>query len=326
MDARNNKDNIIKIRKDSLWNKSYILLVVVNMLLFLDFNISTAGMPVYVESLKTSEVVVGLTTTITAMAALIIRPVAGWLATFISRKMILIVGIVCLMVACSSYVLTHVVGVIVLARIIHGMGWGISSTAISTMAIDVIPSAKTGEGIGYMGFVASIGTAIAPLIMVSLLNAGGIDRVLFVMAGCCYLCFFVVVLSRQTYKCIDCDKIKSFKISRCFEYRSIIPAISICFITIGYSAAITFITQYSIHNKIIGIEKYFLLYAVFTMLIRPVSGRIVDRKGFFVLGNAAFGFMAIGILLVGCSGYVNMLSVAGALIGIGMGLGMSAIQ
>ena len=317
---------MIKKNNEYLWNKTYIVLLFVNMLLFLDFNISTAGIPVYAESLKMNEVIVGSMTTITAMSALVIRPIAGWVATFTNRKRTLLIGIACLMVACTSYILAPVLGVITSARIIHGVGWGISSTMISTMAIDAIPSDHTGEGIGYMGFVASIGTAIAPLMMVSLLDIGGIKSVLLVMAGCCYFCFVVMLLSKQNSQCLESNKRIPFRLSECFEYKSVIPAISICFITIGYSAVITFITPFTIHNEIVGIQKYFLLYAIFTMLIRPFSGRIADRKGFFLLGSAAFIFMAIGIILVGCAGNVRVLGVAGILIGTGMGLGMSVIQ
>ena len=48
------------------------------------------------------------------------------------------------------------VGAIVAARVIHGFGFGLSTTFAAALVADVIPASRRGEGIGYFGLGSTI--------------------------------------------------------------------------------------------------------------------------------------------------------------------------
>ena len=63
--------------------------------------------------------------------------------------------------------------IFVILRFIHGLFWGISTVSTNTIAIDIIPSSRRAEGIGYFGLNMNIAMAIAPFIAVLIYNSYG---------------------------------------------------------------------------------------------------------------------------------------------------------
>lgn len=61
------------------------------------------------------------------------------------------------------------VPLLLLLRSLHGVGFGIITTIFSTLATNIIPIKRIGEGIGYYGLATSVGTSIAPMVALSLL-------------------------------------------------------------------------------------------------------------------------------------------------------------
>ena len=47
-------------------------------------------------------------------------------------------------------------------RFLHGMSWGAVTTGGSTIASDIVPMERRGEGIGYFGMSFTIAMAIGP--------------------------------------------------------------------------------------------------------------------------------------------------------------------
>lgn len=53
---------------------------------------------------------------------------------------------------------------IVAARILHGFGFGLSTTFAAAIVADVIPASRRGEGIGYFGLGSTVMMALAPAV------------------------------------------------------------------------------------------------------------------------------------------------------------------
>ena len=64
--------------------------------------------------------------------------------------------------ATVSYYMFDSIHAIVAARILHGFGFGLSTTFAAAIVADVIPASRRGEGIGYFGLGSTVMMALAP--------------------------------------------------------------------------------------------------------------------------------------------------------------------
>ncbi|WP_245612057.1 MFS transporter [endosymbiont 'TC1' of Trimyema compressum] len=135
--------------KTPLWTKDFIIILLTNLFLYFSFQLLLPTLPVYIQSLGGSDGIIGLVTGISTIAAIISRPLAGIFLDRIGKKGIFLTGLLIFIVAVLAYRWLPTVLLILIFRFIHGFGWGISTTSISTVVSDKIPRKRFGEGIGY---------------------------------------------------------------------------------------------------------------------------------------------------------------------------------
>ena len=166
-----------------LWTKIFVIIIVVNMLAFFGFNMTIVGFPVYVASLGANDVIVGLVNTFNAVAALAIRPFSGLILDRVTRRNVLLAGLAIMGASTLASAAFPIAGVILGLRLLHGVGWGFSSAATSTLAADVIPTSRFAEGMGYVGLATALTTAVAPALALALLHSSGAVAMIVVSAS-----------------------------------------------------------------------------------------------------------------------------------------------
>lgn len=309
----------------TIWTRKFIIVVIINMLTFLGFNMSTVGIPMLAAEINANEVQLGLLTTCAAFAALIIRPVAGIIVARVSRKNTLLVGLLIMSIASLMYWKYSFIGVILIGRVIHGIGWGLSSTASSILSVDIIPSKKLGEGLGCVSSATSLVTALAPAIGVSLIVNYNSSSMILVMLCSSVLGLVLLVLFR-----IDNTKVTERKIKqnryKLFNKRAGLPAFIIAFITTGYSSIVTFIAQYAAAISVLDLSMFFTVYAIATIVTRPLSGKIVDKTGCYKPSLVSLICMIFGLSIISISTNLYMLVFAAFLSGVSMGMAMVSLQ
>ena len=107
----------------TIWTIKFVLVVIINMLTFLGFNMATVGIPIFASEIDANDVQIGLLTTCAAFAALVMRPVAGIIVTKFFRKYTLLIGLLIMSIASFIYWRYPVIGMILIGRVIHGIGW-----------------------------------------------------------------------------------------------------------------------------------------------------------------------------------------------------------
>ncbi len=163
-------------------------------------------------------------------------------------------------------------------RIIQGVGWGFSTTASGTIATDLIPPTRRGEGMGYFGLSGNLALAFGPSLGLTLVGKISFTS-LFLICGAMGLA--ALLLSTQIrYKKVEESPNKAavpkFDI---FEKSAIKPSLLLFFITVTFGGIASFLPLYAAEKDIAGIELYFLVYAIFLMLSRTFAGKIYDKKG-----------------------------------------------
>ena len=69
---------------------------------------------------------------------------------------------IALLIITMLYPLLNTIWIFLVLRLFHGTAWGVSTTANSTMAVDSIPKARLGEGMGYFSVSTTVGAIVAP--------------------------------------------------------------------------------------------------------------------------------------------------------------------
>lgn len=151
--------------EDRLWNSNYIKACSANFMLYFSFMVVTPLFPLYLsEVFGATKDETGLVLSGYALTALLIRPFSGFLVDSFPRKLVLLVCYGLFFVLFGGYLVAGSLLSFCILRTLHGAPMGATTVANSTVAIDVLPSSRRAEGIGYYGLSNNLGTAIAPTI------------------------------------------------------------------------------------------------------------------------------------------------------------------
>jgi MFS family permease len=122
--------------------------------------------PLYItEVLGVAQSKTGIVLASYAIALLFVRPFSGYFVDLYSRKKILLVSFIGFVAIFSGYFFVTTVFFFVIIRFLHGITWGFTTVSSSTLAIDLVPSERRAEGIGYYGTFTNVAMAMAPLLL-----------------------------------------------------------------------------------------------------------------------------------------------------------------
>jgi len=136
-----------------------------NFSLFFAFYVLTPLLPLYLsEHFGATKDVIGLVLSGYTITALLFRPFSGYFVDSFPRKMVLMVCFGAFAIFFAGYLAASSLLLFTIVRTLHGGPFGALTVANSTVAIDVLPSSRRTEGIGYYGLSNNLAMAIAPTI------------------------------------------------------------------------------------------------------------------------------------------------------------------
>ena len=150
---------------ERLWNRNYCKVMMANFALFFAFYILTPLLPLYLsEHFGATKDVIGLVLSGYTITALLCRPFSGYLVDSFPRKTVLLACYVAFTVFFAGYLGASTLLLFTIVRTLHGGPFGALTVSNSTVAIDVLPSSRRTEGIGYYGLSNNLSMAIAPTV------------------------------------------------------------------------------------------------------------------------------------------------------------------
>ncbi|SFT62214.1 Predicted arabinose efflux permease, MFS family [Selenomonas sp. GACV-9] len=318
----------MNMQKERLWTIDFIALVVTNGLLFAGFHFLLPTLPVYVASLGASGQQIGLIAGIFGFSAIFIRLFTDTGVRALGKKKCLYLGLGLSILATAGYSVFDSVSGLIAARIIHGFGFGLTTTFAAALAADVIPAARRGEGIGYFGLGSTVAMAMAPALGIMLLMDFS-PAALFATSG--LVTFGAVIAARichapEKMSELPRPALHSSIRNRFYEHGTGIPAVLTIFFGAAYGSVNTFIAMMAAEAGIPSSGLFFIVGTVFIFISRPFGGRLLDRFGAFavVLPGAVLYLVALGIILMANS--LTLLLTASAFYGLGAGLLLPALM
>lgn len=311
-----------------LWTKDFIIVSSVNFFLTLIFYLLMVTIAVFaVDYYSATTSQAGLVTGIFIIGTLIGRLYIGRTIDKIGRKKTLFIGLIFFTLTTLLYFVNIGIAFLLITRFIHGIALGVASTATGTIAAQIIPAARKGEGIGYFSMSTTLATAVGPFIGLLMMQKVSFQ---VIFAFCLAIGIIALITSFFLYvPAIDTSDVKKpgFQLSSFIEPKAIKIAFITLAIAFAYSGVLSFINFYAIEVDLVKAASFFfLIYSAAVLVSRPFTGRLMDSKGANYVMYPAFILFAAGMFVLSTANSSFTLLLAGALIGLGFGNMQSCTQ
>ena len=264
--------------KDKLWTQSFISACFGNFLLFFAFYLLLPILPLYlIEEFNTSKSLVGIILSCYTLAALLIRPFSGFILDMFNRKPIYLIAYFLFILTFVGYPLATVVSMFLFLRILHGLTFGLVTTAGNSLIVDIMPASRRGEGLGYFGVSNNLAMAIGPMISLFMHDYYSFDAIFYTAIGTGTLGFLIAFTIKSTNQ-TDHNVKQPMSFDRFFLFKGTKAGICLLLLGIPYGMVTTYV---AIYGKELGIHSgmgiFFSLMAVGLIGSRLFAGKSVDR-------------------------------------------------
>ena len=263
--------------KDRLVTPSYCFILAANFLLYFGFWLLIPVLPFYLSEVFSAGNSIGIILSCYTVAALCIRPFSGYFLDSFARKPLYLMAYFIFMTMFAGYIIAGSLTLFILFRIIQGVSFGMVTVGGNTVVIDIMPSSRRGEGLGYYGLSNNIAMAVGPMSGLFLHDAGMSFTTIFCCSlGSCIAGFVCASLVKTPYK--PPVKREPISLDRFILLKGIPAGISLLLLSIPYGMTTNYVAMYA---KQIGINAttgfFFTFMAIGMAISRIFSGKIVDR-------------------------------------------------
>ena len=289
------------MERKSIWNRNYTLVFLCNILTAFSFHILTPTIPKYVLALVGGVELAGFAATAFSITAILTRPFVGYYINIKRKKVILTAALV--IVACSilGYALSGSVEMILLFRLLHGVGWGMVTTANSTVLVASIGEDQIGRGIGLFVIASSLASVFAPNLGLQLIQGVGY-RWMFMISFALAVagCLMSLGVDENAMRKSQAPHGKLNVLEHLFAREAVVPAVVILCVGAGMASITNFIAIYAESLSVSGIGYYFTVAGAVMLVMRPLFGRLSDSRFsrtivFVSLAGFSLVFLTLGL-------------------------------
>jgi predicted MFS family arabinose efflux permease len=309
-----------------LWTKNFIILASANALLFSGFHLIMPVLPLFIADYGGTDSQVGLIMGSFTFSAVAVRLFTETGIASLGKIRFLLLGMLICLLGTAGYYWADTVGLAFAVRLLHGLGFGIATTLYATLAVDIIPAARRGEGLGYFGLGSTLSMAVSPALGVWLAADHGYGA-LFAAAATGQI---IAILGMGAFSPAPAagpgPAAPPTLLGRLMERKAAFPAF-LCLMTgIAASGVIAFVALTAKEAHLTTVGYFFTVSTLFVFFSRLVVGRIFDRKGpaWVVLPGAVC--LLIGQLILIRTGSTPVLLAAAVFHGLGIGTLLPSLQ
>lgn len=275
------KPNQVNPPLEKLWNANYWKVMTSNFLLFFAFYILTPLLPLYLdEQFHANKDIIGIVLSGYVIATLLIRPFSGFIVDTFNRKKVLMLCFFAFFICFAGYIGAGTLLMFAIVRTMHGIPFGATTVANSTVAIDVLPSSRRNEGIGFYGLSNNLAMAIAPSAGIYIYSATSNFGLLFWIALILALAGFFCSTTVQLPKRATVPGKPKLSLDHFFLGKAWLMAINICFFGLCWGVMSNYVAIYGKEQLGItdGTGLFFMILST-GLVIARLFGRKRLRAG-----------------------------------------------
>ncbi|MBV5191707.1 MFS transporter [Staphylococcus chromogenes] len=305
-----------------LWSKPFIFVTGINFLMYLiHYTLIVTVASYTMAEFHAPESLGGLAAGIFIIGMLLGRLGTGRIIDSLRPKQLIMFGIVFSIVTIGLYFLTQSLTLLLIVRFLHGGAFGIASTATGTYASRIVPDVKKGEGLGYYALSVTMASALGPFLGIVFNQTMGFASI-FIMST-----LVIIIALGLSFGLTDLpstlnkeDHERPKGLSAFFQKEALPMSFVIVLVGMAYSSVLSFLTIYAeTINLSTAASFFFVVFAIFTFVTRPFTGKTFDYYGPNVIVYPVLVAFALGLVFLSLTHGPVLLYLAAGLIGIGYG-------
>jgi predicted MFS family arabinose efflux permease len=310
--------------KPKLFSRSLIIASVSFLFFAISFFLIIVIISAYaMDKFKVSAAEGGLAISIFVAGSLASRFIfARWIEKSGQKAMLLLGLFFCLAITLLYFVASNIYflyGV----RFFHGAAFGVVTSTIATIASNLIPRERRGEGLGYFNLGPTLGNAVGPFLGMFIYQHADYNMVFGVSAITASISLLLVIFisvpeTKLTLK--QTSELKGLSLRNFLEPKALPISIFMASLIFSYSVVVAFLTPYAREiNLLDSATFFFIVYSVVVLLSRPLVGRLYDLKGANIIIYPAVILFSASMLMVSQSYFGYVLLFSAALLGLSTG-------
>lgn len=307
-----------------LWTRPFLLVCGTHLFAYSSYAAVNPVFAAYLGTVTPSESLVGVAFGVFTFGAIIARPVAGWLLDRVGRRFVQALAAVGLAIATLSFTWVAAIWSVILLRALHGVAWGVNSTATPTIAADVVPSARRSEGFGYFGVVPNIALMTMPAIGLWVAHEFGFGAQ---FAGAALLALLAVA----PIAALGDTGTSTSSVGELYAREAVPAAFLVALASVPVGAVDALLPLYAPTVGLANAGLFFTVMGAAIILARSVLGRLPQSairllSTSFLLEASGLAVLAFAPRLVVVSGFPVGLLAGAALFGFGFALVFPLLQ
>ena len=308
-----------------LWTRDFNLAFAANFFMSFAFYLLMPTLPIHLlQTLRATPSFTGWVMASYVIAGLVVRPFSGFLIDRFPRKVFYVVLFGLYTLCGLLYFIAQTPSSTLGVRLLHGVVWALLLPAGSTIAIDICPATRRGEGIGFYGMSMNLAMALGPMMGIFLHDRMAFSVVLLATAGMAGLGFMVSLFIREPYHAPQPHAVLS--LDRFLLKKGISGGIAMWLITISYGLLLAYASLYGKQQGIEGTGFFFVLVSVGFILSRLLCSRLLDQG--WTVRLSIIGAFLSACALAGVAGFPLpwVYFLVATVLGVAYGMAFSAIQ
>jgi MFS family permease len=299
-----------------LWSKDFVLIIVINFLVFMNHLMILSTFPFYIEYLGGSEAVAGLAAALFSIVAVVCRPFIGWMLDNGRRRAILAIGLCGMALMPVGYLVLGTLFLAFVCRMVHGASLAFSNTSTATIATDIIPRPRFAEGMGMFGLATALATACAPALGLALMDRMGFPT-LFLFAAASIVVALVLFLLLKT-PAVAVEQ-QPLRLRGLLDPDALPASVTALVFMLTYGALENFTAKFAAEEGLPSGGIFFAIMAAALLLTRLSAGKVTDRYGESIFAYSCNAAMLLAFLLMGLVPTLLTYLLSAVLAGFGFG-------
>ena len=310
--------------KQKIWNKNFLKIFLASILLLAGNQMIMTVLPLFMEEIGCASSILGTATSISALAAMAARPVAGRIADKRSKRLVMGLGLAVMSLGMLGFAVLPFAAAIIAIRFMQGFGISAATTAQVAIAADTLPGEKVEEGLSYFGIGNTVAAALGPSLGLALIFGRNYLPSWLAGAGMFLIAMLLIWALPAENRKREADRRKERVPTKgfwnYFEKSASLPSIIWMILMVADSGAIVFLPTYAAQMGVKDIGLFYALQActmfITTLAVGTLMHRVDNPEALLVPSLLIYcGFPLLLFLAHG----LGMLLLAGVVYGVGLG-------
>lgn len=314
--------NAANVKTNKLWSKDYILLITANFFLFFAGCLLLPVLPFTLKQSGANDFQIGVVIAVFYITSLLMRSLTSKAVAKVGKRGLLLLGMFTFTLAMVGYYLFAGLTVIIILRLVQGLGFGASTTLYGSTVANIVPNKRMGEGMGFFGLGISIAFVLGPCLgaaAVSLTNFKWVFLAAALLALVSILLTQFIRVDRPEQPTENQTQ-SSGGLAEIIEPKVLYESGFVLLLGLLMGAFDTYIVLYARQMNIGNIYLYFIVTTGAEVCVRLFSGKLYDKRGMNILVIPGIVIGLIGCIVAAQAADLLMICVFAVFYGASIGM------